>query len=195
MCRRKQHGERAAGRGGRRGKALNLWTFPEGRAHRHSGRRRARTGRETVTSKQRKLERKRAAAGTRRKVRRRKEEGRNSNYRLDFGAREPLHATASSAKAEPRQCGWRCLYGRRTSQRAKTKPMEPNAESIAQSRIFPLAVGPAAAHKTAHAGASVRAGLPAPDTKLAKRRRPCKLPRDAGFQPLSRTQRGRRATA
>src|ERR1700691_3152887 len=106
---------------GRRGKGLKAWTLQMTRSGRCSGRRRDRSGRRTATSKHRKLEQKRAAAGVGRKDHTRREEGRNLNYRLDFGAREPLRASALSAPGELRRCGWRCLLRRRTSLRVRNR--------------------------------------------------------------------------
>ena len=111
----------AAGRGGRCGKALKPWALRSRSWRRRSGRRRVRSGRETPTSKQGKLERKRAAARGSRKERRTREAGRNLNYRLDFGVPEPRRANALSALMERRSCGWRCLSRRRTSLRGENR--------------------------------------------------------------------------
>ena len=111
----------AAAPGGRRGKGLKAWTLQMRRFCRRSGRRRDRSGRRTPTSRQGKLEQKRAAAGVGRKDHTRRGAGRNLNYRLDFGAREPLRASALSAPGELRRCGWRCLLRRRTSLRVKNR--------------------------------------------------------------------------
>ena len=111
----------AAAPGGKHGKQLKAWTLQAKRFCRRSGRRRNRFGQKTPTSRQGKLERKRAAAGIGRKDHTRRGAGRNLNYRLDFGAREPPRASASSAPGELRRCGWRCLLRRRTSLRVKNR--------------------------------------------------------------------------
>jgi len=117
----KRRGQMAAEPCGRRGKGLKAWTLQAKRFCRRSGRRRDRFGQRTPTSRQGKLERKRAAAGIGRKDHMRRGAGRNLNYRLDFGAREPPRANALSAPGELRRCGWRCLLRRRTSLRVKNR--------------------------------------------------------------------------
>jgi hypothetical protein len=111
----------AAAPAGRHGKGLRAWTLEMRQFGRRSGRRRDRSGRKTATSRRGKLERKRAAAGIGRKDHTKRAAGRNLNYRLDFGAREPPRASALSAPGELRRCGWRCLLRRRTSLRVKNR--------------------------------------------------------------------------
>ena len=111
----------AAAPGGRRGKGLRAWALEMRRFCRRSGRRQDRSEQRTPTSRQGKLERKRAAAGIGRKDHMWREAGRNLNYLLDFGAREPPRANGLSAPGELRRCGWRCLLGRRTSLRVKNR--------------------------------------------------------------------------
>ena len=111
----------AAAPAGRHGKGLRAWTLEMRQFGRRSGRRRDRSGRKTATSRRGKLERKRAAAAIGRKDHTRRGTRHNLNYRLDFGAREPLRASALSAPGELRRCGWRCLLRRRTSLRVKNR--------------------------------------------------------------------------
>jgi len=111
----------AAAPGGRHGKGLKAWSLQMRRFRRRSGCRQDRSGQRIPTSRQDKLERKRAAAGLGRKDHRRRGAGRNLNYRLDFGARELPRANALSAPGELRRCGWRCLLRRRTSLRVKNR--------------------------------------------------------------------------
>jgi hypothetical protein len=111
----------AAVPGGRHDKGLKAWTLQMRRFCRRNGCRRDRSGQRTPTSRQDKLEQKRVAAEIGRKDRMRRGAGRNLNYRLDFGAREPPRANALSAPGELRRCGWRCLLRRRTSLRVKNR--------------------------------------------------------------------------
>jgi hypothetical protein len=101
-------------------------------AHRRSGHRETRPGRGIQTSKRGRLERKKAAAEGSRKVHRGRERGRNSNYRLDFEAREPPRATALFPMAEPRSSGSQCRSRRRTSLHGQRKLRRPCAASIPQ---------------------------------------------------------------
>jgi hypothetical protein len=117
----KRLGQMAAAPGGRHGKGLKAWTLEMRRFCRRSGRRQDCFGQRTPTSRQGKLERKRVAAGVDRKDHMRRGAERNLNYRLDFGAREPLRANALFAPGELPRCGWRCLLRRRTSLRVKNR--------------------------------------------------------------------------
>ncbi len=158
----------------------------------HNGRRRVRFGRGTPTSKQGRLEPKRAAARGSRKERRRRGAGRNLNYRLDFGAREPRRASALFALVERRSCEWRSLCGRRTSLRGETEPMPPDAPSIAHRSVgVPRRAGEAESGRGAGTAIPRVGGW---GSIGVKRRRPCRLPPDAGSQSSSHTRRARPAT-
>ncbi len=208
----RRRGRRAAAPSGKRGKGLNLQMLPEKRLPLRSGSRRGRSGRRTPTSKQGRLERKKAAARVSRKDHTRKEEVRNSNYRLDFGAREPRRASVLSAPGERRSRGWRCLLRRRTSLFG-SGGCEPHlAQSIPQGELGVRTagterrsgIGSVVSHPSDKNRNVARVGHPLLVRGLetggtvsapSKRLRPCKLQRDAGFPPLSHTPRGRQAKA
>ena len=83
--------------------------------HRRSRRTAVCSGRETQSSKYRKLARKKAAAGGSRRGHRRQEGGRNSLRPLDFGAHELLRASGKSPMVERRTSVNLSPCGRRTS--------------------------------------------------------------------------------
>lgn len=186
------------------GIALKTWALKAQAARRRSARTRERPGRGIPTSKQGKLARKKAAAEGSRKERRGREGWRNLNYRLDFGAREPPRATALSALAERRSCGWRCLLRRRTSLRGK----KPNRCSPMRQvyRIVRKGTRSCAVNTVARAGAPCEAWVyRSTDTeslitgclcrKGLKRHLPCRFPPGAVSPTSNRTRPAPPATA
>jgi hypothetical protein len=92
-----------------------MMDFRERRGYRRSERTRGRSGRETLSSKHRKLAQWKAAAEGSRRGHNIQEGGHNSRSPWDFGAREPQRATGKSPMVERRTSVNRSPCGRRTS--------------------------------------------------------------------------------
>jgi hypothetical protein len=113
-----QHAQKAAAQACKPCKRRYLWLPMQALqcpGHRHSGRRQARSGAETRSSKQHKLARVKAAARASRRDCRMQEEGHNSLHPWDFEARGPRRASAKSPRLERRTSANRSPCGRRTS--------------------------------------------------------------------------------
>ena len=119
---------------------LDLKPMKGGPACLRNGRRQARSGRETLSSTQRKLARQKAAAGGSRRGYRMQEGERNSKHPWDFEERAPQHATARSPMVEHRASVNRSLRGRRTSLcgwvSSKNCGMRATLSAVYPDRVF-----------------------------------------------------------